>query len=294
MSKDGFTAELIESGESLKRGYTALIGNIGRIVAFITLTVCALVVFTDVSFYDIGTKSVTSGTLILLIGSYLMYFSLEDAGERLGEESDVFKEASARFSAAVSQVRPESIGALRDFCARYSAQELEFRRASRIMAAGASTEEYLAFKRGELTERKMRRALKRADTVRPVPLTPEMLLERDRTKSKCELADPERTKALRLAVRLIPSTLCTLFTASIMLSAKDGLSAISVIEGLLKLCALPIIGFRGYSAGYLYAKNTRRAWIDTKSRILEAFAAEQEGVGQTDRSHISGAPKHSG
>ena len=132
MSKEDFTLGLLESSERVKRGYVAMIGNLGKIIAFITLAVSALVIFTDISFYDIGTASVSSGTLILLIGSYLMYFSLEDAGEQLGEQSEEFKIADGRFKRAVEKIRPERITALREFCAKYSEQELEYRRECRI------------------------------------------------------------------------------------------------------------------------------------------------------------------
>ena len=48
------------------------------------------------------------------------------------------------------------------------------------------------------------------------------------------------------------------------------------MEGIFKLSALPIIGFKGYGAGYSYSKDTKSAWIDTKARILEQFVAQRD------------------
>ena len=60
-------------------------------------------------------------------------------------------------------------------------------------------------------------------------------------------------------------------TVSVVLSAKESLTAVDVIDGLLKLSSLPIIGFRGYSQGYVYTKKNISAWLDTKTSLLTAF-----------------------
>ncbi len=271
MSKDGFGIDLLESGEILRRGYTALIQNIGKTTAVITLIVSALVIFTDIGFYEFGTVSLTTTAFMLLIASYLMYFSLEEAGERLGEESEGFKESAERYREAVSRIRPEDIGALRDFCTEYCKCELDFRRKNRLIEIGLSLEDYENYTAGTPISPSAEKKLRRILRMKPIIITPKTLLERDSARCESELANPERGKLFRLAIKLIPTTLCTLFTATVMLEAKDGLNAVSVIEGLMKLAALPIIGFKGYAQGYSHAKNARRSWIDTKSRLLETF-----------------------
>ena len=59
-----------------------------------------------------------------------------------------------------------------------------------------------------------------------------------------------------------------------IMSTKDGTTLDSIIDGLFKLTALPIVGLRGYSEGYSYVKNSKTVWIETKARLLEAFLAE--------------------
>ena len=70
-----------------------------------------------------------------------------------------------------------------------------------------------------------------------------------------------------------------IFTASVILTAKADLSASVIIESLLKLSALPIIGFRAYVSGYNHAKDHESAWLETKTRILTAFINERDGSG---------------
>ena len=40
---------------------------------------------------------------------------------------------------------------------------------------------------------------------------------------------------------------------------------------ILRLSALPMIGFKGYSAGYNYSKRHAAVWLETKAEIIEGF-----------------------
>ena len=62
------------------------------------------------------------------------------------------------------------------------------------------------------------------------------------------------------------------------LYTKSELTASAIIDGLIKLSALPIIGFRGFLDGYRYAKETKSAWFETKRRVLEAFLLKKSRV----------------
>lgn len=269
--KDGFELSLLESGELMKRGIAALAENVGKIIAAITLIVSALVLFTDIGFADFGTESFTSTLAVMLLASYLMYFSMSDAGEKRGEDSAEYKAAYQKYEELTSQVGGDSIAELRRFCKSYSEEELNYRRDSLLMRYGYTKEEYESYKAGGKFSPKARRALKRADRLKAIPLTPKTLLSKEKSREKSELANPEASKIPVMLIRLIPTTLCMLVTVSVMFTAKDGLSAGKIIEGIFKLSSLPIIGFRGYSAGYNYTRRTLPLWIETKARLLDAF-----------------------
>ena len=81
--KDDIDIGLLSTGALVKKGYSFLIANVGKTVALITLAVTALVSFTEISFSAVGTEHFTSTLIMMLIASYIMYFSLEDAGEKL-------------------------------------------------------------------------------------------------------------------------------------------------------------------------------------------------------------------
>lgn len=275
--KDKFDSAVLDSGDFMRRAGLALVNNAGRAIAVITLVVAALVTFTDLSFEGFGAKNFTALVVIMLLSSYLIYFSMEDTGEKAGEESEEFKSALKTYADVRLKISADKMTALREFCKEYSAAELEYRRESLLMSYGENKEDFLRFLEDgcKFSKRKMK-IFKKVARLRAVELSPKTLLSREHTKSKSELSNPEIFKLLRLALKLIPTTLCMLLTISIIPSVKEDMTASAVIEGILKLSSLPIIGFRGYSAGYFYARRSKCLWIETKTRLLEAFIKENQ------------------
>ena len=256
-----------------KRVGTLLADSGSNIVAALTVVLSATLVFADVSFAAFGTVAYTSTLLVLLVATYLMYFSLEDVGERAGEATDEARAILARYDEVKSKIRPDSIGALRDFLRKYTEDELAFRR-ERILASGGLTERDLEdFLAGAKFTREEVRILRKAKRARAAAITPATLLSGTQGSSEGELHNPERHKIIALSLRLIPTTVCMLFTVSLVLTAKDGLTPSTVLDGIFKLSALPLSGLRGYRAGFIFARHTRTAWCEVKTRLLEAFLA---------------------
>ena len=129
---------------------------------------------------------------------------------------------------------------------------------------------------GKVGEKKLRRAVRRAARQTPLRLTPGALLSCGWRSRGAEIWDPSQTKFLHLIIRLIPSTLCMTLTVSVVLSAKPDLDAATVIDSILKLSALPVIGFRGYARGYNYSRCDVAEWLRAKARLLSAFSAKRE------------------
>lgn len=276
---DKFDLSLLGSGELMKKGARGLVSNIGRVVAAITIIIAALVLFTDISFEGMEAESFTATLSVMLISSYVMYFSLADAGENLGKESAEYKDSLKKYGELTALVGGDMIPALRDFCKRYSKEELRYRRENLLFSCGYSYKEYESFKRGVIppgTEPRHRRAYLRADLLRAVELTPKALLSPERMSRRSEIENPENSKRFKMFLSLIPTSICMMVTVSVMFTAKENLSFGDVIDGIVKLAALVIIGFRGYAMGYSYMKNTMPLWNDTKARLLSAFLKEEE------------------
>ena len=266
-----FDRSLLESGELLVKSGSGIIANLSKIIALITAILAVLVTFTDITFASLAAEEVTSVLLLLLIAAYVIYFSLEDSGERRGEESEEYRAAYERHSALRNRITPDMIPALREFLKEYSKAEAMHRQSCELLRLGYTEEEYAAYLCGENKDKTAVKALSRVAKIRPTPLSTPDLLSKERLRNKSELCNPERGKHLRLGIRLIPTALCMVVTVSVVLSAKSNLGAEEICEGLMKLSTLPIVGIRGYLAGLTYAKETRAGWLETKSRLLDCF-----------------------
>lgn len=278
MNKD-FDAEIMDLGDKIKGGYSYLISNFSKIVAAVTAAIATMLVFTDITFLSINSKELTTSLILILVSSYLMYFSLEEAGEKLYEEGEDFKNLSAEYSSELEKIGLDKLPALRKYCESYADEELDFRRRQALLSAGLSAEEYEAFVKGgsatrgakdaSRQNRKKRRRLSKISKMQRLKLSPEMLLSWSSLQNE-RIKDPGRGKIFMLAIKILPSTLCMLFTASVVLTAKE-LTPVAVIEGIIKLSALPIVGFRGYINGYNYKKDSEAAFIRTKIKLLRGF-----------------------
>ena len=274
MNFENFQDGLLDSEKLMKRTGQLILGNMGKLIALTAALIMLAVTFTDITFTGIFTENFTSSLLLLLTSAYVIYFSLEDSGEKYGMESAEYKSAEHRYDSLRKRITGEKIEALREFCTRYAQKELEFRRKNALISHGLADSDLEDYLSGKEFDKKTRRILKKISSVRASALSPKLLMQRERFSTRSELENPEKRKIPTLLLKLIPSTVCMAVTVSVMLTAKEGLTGADVLNGILKLSALPMIGFKGYSAGYSYARHTLSLWTETKANILESFLCE--------------------
>lgn len=263
--------ELEDIGIEKKEGVGGLLTGLGKVVATISTAIAVLVTFTDITFGGLGARDMTTVLAVLLASSYVIYFSLEESGERRGEESEEFRTAYKRHRGLCARLTPEMIPPMRDYLTDYTVKEAESRRRTLLLRAGYSTEDYEAYKSGAKVKPAAARVFRRADRIRAAQISPGDLISGGKPRNRGELENPEPRARLKMLLNLIPTTLCMVITISVMLSLKESLGPAEIFEGLMKLSALPIIGIRGYVCGYSYAKDVRARWLETKSRLLEGF-----------------------
>ena len=259
--------------EEVKVGNIA--SRIGKLVAMISGSIAVLVTFTDITFGGIGAKEMTTVLAVLMASAYLIYFSLEEAGERRGEESEEYISASSRHEKLCAILTPDMIPRLRDFLTDYTVSEAESGRRAALLRAGYTEEEFSAYLKGKPLKRSARRVMRRVERIKPAQISLADIISRGRPKNRSELYNPERRERVKMILQLMPTTLCMIVTASIMMSIKHDLGPEEILEGMIKLSTLPVVGARGYLAGLCYAKDIRSSWLLTKSRILECFLAKE-------------------
>lgn len=273
--KDREHNDLLSLGSMVRGGYSGIIANAGKVVAVITLTIAVLVTFTNIAFSGLTGKEFTTTLFIMLTSAYLMYFSLEDTGEKEGEECEEYRIAKERYNSVKAKITPDAIDNLRVFCLDYSKRELEYRRLSYLGERGYSKGDLEAYNSGKKFPLAARLTFEKAKRLPAIRLSPAILLSHSHGAVRSEITDPSGKKILGALLSLIPSTFCMIFTVSVILTMKDDMTLSTVVEGIIKLSALPIIGIKGLLDGYSFAKEDKSAWLNTKARLLESFLDNQ-------------------
>ena len=244
-----FEKSILEGGRIMQKTQSFLVENMGKTIALVTGMIAVLVSFTEIGFCDISSRDFTLNAIFMLICTYIMYFSLEDTGERTGKTSAEYVERENEFKAIQKKIDSSKIGSLRDFLKDYKMQEYRYRRENLILAYGLSVEEYENMCKLEKLTLRQRMIIRKVERLKPIDITPKTLMARSIGEGGSEIANPKSARLFKIILNLIPSTLCMLFTVSIMLSAKDNLTTSDIIDSIVKLTTRPAIALKGYCQG---------------------------------------------
>ena len=271
----GLDGLVLDSTRLIKRGYSAIIKNAGKAIAVITAAIAVLVSFTEISFLDTGTKELTASALFLLVASYIIFFSLVSAGRQLGRESEEYRAAYASFREVAEMVTGADLGALRTFISRFQKEELKARRGGLLLELDLTEEEYIALTEKKKPTRAEKKILRRISSERPVNISAHELLSVSASeRGRCSYSRGARL--ISLLLKLVPTTLCALFTVSVMLGVRENMSFSMIAEALVRLSTLPIVALKGYTAGYEEVVSLDVELYDTRRRLLTAFLESRE------------------
>ncbi len=271
MKNSDFEKMLLASDKTVKKTVSAILNNVGKTIALITATVATLVTFTDISFNELGTESFTSTLILMIISATVLYFSLEDAGQRLGLEDGEFVEIKKSYETAKAKIGAQNIEDFKEYLLSLSLKWRKQRQEKMLLECGLSDSELKDFLSGKQFSKKKERALRKISRIKTHYISAREILSSSNKISSDEIKNPKRLHFVNLCLKIIPSLLCMTVTVSIMLTAKEDLSAASVISGIMKLSTLPIIGLRGYVTGYNFVKEELTLYLESKRRIIEGF-----------------------
>lgn len=231
------------------------------LIAFIIFTVI-VVMTTDISLVTIS--SLTDLGLeffILLFCSYGMYICCTDGGIKGGYATDIYKSTVKRFEELKHQIEVSSLPRMNDFCIHYINEEL---RQSRMQYLAASCipydiyiEKYAKLGKKDidaLTELTslQKRTVKKANRIRPIKLTPEMILTQGKTfhNRSALAANPGTMKNISFTVKLFKMSFISICMPLIALDVIMEPSWIVFAEVCLKLFTVVLNGFDGHKDGY--------------------------------------------
>lgn len=255
---------VVEGMHNTKRKLAkGFLNNTGIFVGVFLVFVVIVVFTTDIqlsSFAD-WTK-LGLAFFVLLFCSYSMYINFSDTGTRAGKESDTYKKTLGEYDTIKKEIVSNGQqGRLLEFCRHFIVEELQSTRHAIIADVGLDfklyKEKYIGMSKkalkqiSELTE-PQKKAIAKANSVKPIKLTPEMIFKRGRGAGRRVPlgTSPTTKKGAAFAVKFVKISVTTLLTSIIVLDVVVNPTWATFAACCLKLMPVILNGFTGYKMGY--------------------------------------------
>lgn len=253
----------------------------GFIIVFI-LFVVIVVMTTDIRFTT-ATDIAALGLdfFLILFCSYAMYIFCADSGTRAGNTSDVYKSALERFTSLKKRIIESSLHTrMREFCAYYVSEDIREARMQYLSIAGITYEVYLdKYSKldnsgiDKLTDLStmQKSMLKKANKVRPIKLSPDMILRQGRNthrRSPLEIT-PFAKRNVVFGAKFIQMSVISVCMSVIALDVILEPSWVVFASVCLKLASVVINGFGGYKAGFDNIAVDTVNYLESQSDLME-------------------------
>lgn len=238
-----------------------IIGNARTLmIAFILFTV-VVVLTTDIRLVTIS--SITSLGLeffLILFSSYGMYVCCADGGINKGFATDIYKTAVARFEEMKAKIEETMLPKMNDFCDHYVDEELRKTRMQHLALVCIPYEDYIEhyvtlgnkeINALDLTS-SQKKAIKRANAVKPIKLTPERIMTLGKTVHTRHALSitPGTMKNIAFGAKIVRMGFISLCMSLIAFDIILAPSWTVFAEVCLKLATVIINGFDGQREGF--------------------------------------------
>lgn len=199
---------------------------------------------------------------VFMFCAYAMYINGSGNGIRAGRKSETYLTAKKQYDDLKNEVITRKMqGRLPEFCRYYIEEELRNTRNSLLTEVGIDfsvyQERYVGKDKAELEQltilsKSQVEAIVSANNIKPIKLTPEMILKCGRGSARRSPLGVEPSKKRRIGyVWKFASTFAVaVLMVNIALNPKSDLTWGTFAECILKLFPIVLNGFTGYKSGY--------------------------------------------
>jgi len=246
-----------------QKAIKGFINNKGLFVGIILVFIVILVFTTNVNFTSTAELiKLSLVVFVFMFCSYSMYVNCADSGTRAGRNTKTYIDTTTEYNTIKKRITDKG-GEIRlaEFCANYKETELKGTRKDLLDSVGISYEIYMekyvgldkqSIKNQSGLSAACVNAIIKANAVKPVKLSPEMIMKRGRgNKRRAPLGTrPETVKFVNYGVKLATTITTSLFTCMLVLEAIANPSWATIAELFVKILMVVLSGFTGYKMGY--------------------------------------------
>ena len=246
-----------------KRIVRGVMNHFGTAVGTFIIFVAIVVSTTDITVMTAFDWTVLGLSFFLfMFCAYAMYINGSGNGIRAGRKSETYLTAKKQYDDLKNEVIARKMqGRLPEFCRYYIEEELRNTRNSLLTEVGLDfavyQERYVGKDKTELEQltilsKSQVEAIVSANNIKPIKLTPEMILKRGRgSLHRNPLGiEPSKKRRIGYAWKFASTFTVAVLMVGIALNPKSDLTWGTFAECLLKLFPIVLNGFTGYKSGY--------------------------------------------
>ena len=256
--------EVIEQTTAQKKKILrGVLNNTGIFVGIFIIFVVIVVFTTDIKLTSVfDWTALGLSFFVLLFCAFSMYLNFSDSGIKAGRTSDTYIKSKAAYDELKKEVIDRKMqGRLPEFCRFYIEEELRNTRNSLLTEVGIDFAEYqecyvgkdkVALEKIPSLSKSQIEAILSANNIKPIKLTPEMILKRGRGASQRKPLgmQPEKKRGVDYGIKFVKTCLTSVLLAVIGLDVIVSPSWAMFAACLLKLFPVVLNGFMGYKSGY--------------------------------------------
>lgn len=232
---------------------------VGTFIIFVAIVVST----TDISIMTALDWAVLGlSFFVFMFCAYAMYINGSGNGIRAGRKSETYLTAKKKYDDLKNEVIARKMqGRLPEFCRYYIEEELRNTRNSLLTEVGIDfavyQERYVGKDKTELEQltilsKSQVEAIVSANNIKPIKITPDMILKRGRGSMHRNPLGIEPSKKRRIGYvwKFVSTFAVAVLMVGITLNPKPDLTWGTFVECILKLFPIVLNGFTGYKSGY--------------------------------------------
>lgn len=267
-----------------KRIVRGVMNHFGTAVGMFIIFVAIVVSTTDITVMTALDWTVLGLSFFLfMFCAYAMYINGSGNGIRAGRKSETYLTAKKQYDDLKNEVIARKMqGRLPEFCRYYIEEELRNTRNSLLTEVGIDffvyQERYVGKDKAELEQltilsKSQVEAIVSANNIKPIKLTPEMILKRGRgSLHRNPLGiEPSKKRRIGYAWKFASTLTVAVLMVGITLNPKSDLTWGTFAECILKLFPIVLNGFTGYKSGYENIVVDTVNYMNDQSDLMRQF-----------------------
>ena len=288
-------SDINEFSENGRRVARTVLKNFSSIVAIFAMVVLITLIFADVSVAPVLSWKWATKLVLYLIIMYTLFFSMQTTGIQDGRAQTVYNAVMKEYNKLRESIRTDrELETLQEWCDYYIEFELRTARTKLLRAASLPyslfEEKYIdpAVPLPKNISRKKRLAIVKARALRPVTLTPDMLLNcGSLLVGRSPLGPTPGTKRIvRSAVNMLPRTVMIFLVTDMAVSVITNPTWATVITGIMMCFVGLMCAYQGYDSGFKNIVEDTVNYVQRQINLLSQYViwtGKREGEGSQNK-----------